>query len=116
MKRILNNIAALAALCALLAFGACSDDNSTAPELSDEPGYQSRQFTRDDLTPEGDVVETADGYQVKGALHVETDEGQTSFVNADLNVEFDEQGRVRNVTGRAQIDVGGIPGAGYGIS
>lgn len=96
------NTIRLFAVCGLLALAACSDD-ATAPEEPENTGYQPRTFTRDDLAPEGVVVETADGYQVQGALHVKTDEGEVSFVNADLDVSFDENGRVRNITGTTEI-------------
>jgi len=99
---IRKSIRLLAALGLAIALAACSD-NTTTPEPDKEPVYQSRQFTRDDLTAEGEVVETTTGYTVKGALHVDTDEGTTSFLEANLNVEFDDDGRVMNVTGSAQV-------------
>jgi hypothetical protein len=102
MKSFNHNVIRLLAVCLVAALAACSDD-ATAPEEPENAGYQPRTFTRDDLAPEGVVVETADGYQVQGALHVETDEGEVSFVNADLDVSFDENGRVRNITGTTEI-------------
>ncbi len=102
MNSFNHNTIRLLAVCGLLALAACSDD-ATAPEEPENTGYQPRAFTRDDLAPEGVVVETADGYQVQGALHVKTDEGEVSFVNADLDVSFDENGRVRNITGTTEI-------------
>jgi hypothetical protein len=97
--RTVNSIFAAVMLAAL--FGACSD-NATEPEKEIE-SYRAEHFTRDDLTAEGEVTETADGYTVKGALHVDTKEGTTSFVDADLNVEFDEEGRLRNLTGTCTV-------------
>jgi hypothetical protein len=102
MKSFNHNTIRLLAVCGLLALSACSEQAS-APEEPENVGYQPRTFTRDDLAPEGVVVETADGYQVQGALHVKTDEGEVSFVNADLDVSFDENGRVRNITGTTEI-------------
>ncbi|MGD8413293.1 MAG: hypothetical protein PVF33_03635 [Candidatus Latescibacterota bacterium] len=79
------------------------DKSPTDPDNGAEGGGTVQRFTRDDFHPEGEVVETADGYEVKGALRVDTEEGQTSFLNADLSVEFDEDGYVKNVSGSAQI-------------
>jgi len=94
-------LAWILAVAAALALAACSDDNPAQPE--ETPGYQTHHFTRDDLKPEGEVTETADGYTVKGALHVDTQEGKRSLMNADLDVKFDEEGRLRSVSGSAQI-------------
>jgi len=79
------------------------DNSPSDPEGDAQNGGAARHFTKEDFHPEGDVVETSTGYAVKGALHVDTEEGQTSFLNADLNVEFDENGFVRNVSGKAEI-------------
>jgi hypothetical protein len=102
MKSFNHNVLAVLTACSWLALSACSEQAS-APEEAQDAGYQPRTFTRDHLTPEGEVTQTADGYQVKGALHVKTDEGKVSFLNADLDVEFDEKGRVRNITGTTEI-------------
>ncbi|HXV14731.1 MAG TPA: hypothetical protein VEC56_11055 [Candidatus Krumholzibacteria bacterium] len=102
MNSINHNTIRLLAVCGLLALAACSEQ-AAAPQEPENAGYQPRTLTRDDLAPEGVVVETADGYQVQGALHVKTDEGEVSFVNADLDVSFDENGRVRNITGTTEI-------------
>lgn len=101
MKNLRNINSILAAIMLAALLGACSD-NATEPEKEVE-SYQAGHFTRDDLTAEGNVVETDNGYTVKGALHVETKEGKTSFVDADLDVEFDEEGRLRNVTGTCTV-------------
>jgi hypothetical protein len=102
MKSFNQNKIQILAVFAWLALAACSDQ-ATAPEEPQEVGYQPRTLTRDDLTPEGTVTETAEGYQVQGALHVQTEEQKVSFVNANLDVQFDDEGRVRNITGTTEI-------------
>lgn len=102
MKSLNRNIIRLFAVSLLAVLAACSEQSS-APEETGNAGYHSRTLTRDDLTPEGVVTETADGYHVDGALQVQTDEQKVSFVNADLDVSFDDQGRVRNITGTTEI-------------
>jgi hypothetical protein len=102
MKTTRSILGFILALAAALALAACSENNPSEPETQNT-GYEPHHFTRDDLQPEGDVVETADGYAVKGALHVNTQEGKRSLVNADLDVKFDEDGRLRSVSGSAQI-------------
>ncbi|MDH4037719.1 MAG: hypothetical protein OEX18_08775 [Candidatus Krumholzibacteria bacterium] len=102
MKSFNHNILRLLAAGLLVTLAACSEQ-STAPEEPKDTGYTSRTLTRDDLTPQGTVIETDDGYQVQGSLDVKTDDGGVSFVNADLDVSFDEKGRVRNITGTTEI-------------
>jgi F0F1-type ATP synthase membrane subunit b/b' len=80
----------------------CSDDPA-APDSDNNGNNAPVRFTEADLRAEGDVVATDDGYTVKGALHVDTEEGTRSFMNADLNVEFDEDGYLKNVSGKAEI-------------
>jgi hypothetical protein len=68
------------------------DNSPSDPEGDAQNGGAAHRYTSEDFHPEGDVVETSGGYAVKGELHVDTEEGQTSFLNADLKVEFDEIG------------------------
>ncbi len=102
MKTVNLNLMRIFAACLLVVVAACSND-ATTPEEPANPGYRSHALTRDDLVAEGVVTETADGYQVEGALHVKTDEGDVNFANANLDVSFDDQGRVRNITGTTEI-------------
>jgi hypothetical protein len=102
MKSFKYNVLPILVLFALGLVAGCSND-ATAPEEPASPAYQPKTLTRDDLTPEGQVTETANGYEVQGALNVKTDEGGVAFLNADLNVEFDDKGRVRNITGTTEI-------------
>lgn len=83
------------------ALAGCSND-SVAPEVPDTP--LAHHYTRADLHPEGDVVETDDGFTVKGALRIDNEDGeQTSFANADLDVSFDDEGRLEDVSGTVQV-------------
>ena len=102
MKRAAHFFLFSVATAAALLLAACSHDNGTAPETPDT-GYQARHFTRDDLTPSGDVTQTADGYTVKGELDVKTDQGSVAFANADLDVQFDANNRLRSVSGKVEI-------------
>ena len=118
-----------------VALAACGE-NPIGPDVSDDlptdtvtPIEQlpATRVTRDDLEPSGNVVETEDGYTVEGELTMATsDTSEVRFLNADLNVRFDDQGRVRSISGKAEIaspherieiedpvraDVGFFPGA-----
>ncbi|MDT8341051.1 MAG: hypothetical protein RQ751_06020 [Longimicrobiales bacterium] len=122
-----------------LALGACGDSATGPNPVDDNDGdppadtltpigqLPATSVTRDDLEPSGTVVETADGYTVVGELAMATsDTSEVRFVNADLHVRFDDQGRVRSISGTAEIaspherieiedpvraDVGFFPGA-----
>jgi len=89
----------------LLAAAACSDGDPTGPgeERPVQLPAQAGQLTRADLKPEGDVVESADGFHVKGQLHVDGAHGRTTFANADLDVRFAGDGSVRSISGSAHI-------------
>lgn len=117
-----------------VALGACgesatdvSDPDLPADTVTPIDQLPPTQVTRDDLEPSGTVVETEDGYTVDGELTMATsDTSEVRFLNADLNVRFDDQGRVRSMSGKAEIaspherieiedpvraDVGFFPGA-----
>lgn len=97
-----------------LTLAACGD-STTGPELGPDGGtpadtvtpveqLPATGVTQADLEPSGNVVETPDGYRVEGALTVQTGEnGPVTLANADLDVRFDAQGRVRSISGRAEI-------------
>jgi len=96
------HLTAALALSTLVALSGCSDD-PTGPSDVVEPANQRGQYTRDQLVPEGKVTRTRDGFIVEGTLHLETERGRASFRNANLDVRFDESGRLLSVSGRAQI-------------
>jgi len=118
----------------VVALAACGEgpigpdvDNVPTDTVTPIDALPTTQVTRDDLEPSGNVVETEDGFTVDGELTMATsDTSEVRFVNADLNVRFDDQGRVRSVSGKAEIaspheridiedpvraDVGFFPGA-----
>ena len=90
----------LAAAAAIPFLAGCGEE-STAPEPV--PADPVRHYTRKDVHPEGTVVETANGFTVEGALSVDNEAGQTTFLQADLDVRFDAEGRLMSVSGAAEI-------------
>jgi len=105
------------ALCVGAALAACGGESPTTPLDDGRPGDGNGTTTRppiddlpvtdlseDDLEPSGTVDETEDGYRVEGELSMTTsDTTSVSFVNADLDVRFDDQGRLRSISGKAEI-------------
>jgi hypothetical protein len=62
------------------------------------------QVTRDNVTTDGDVTDTDDGFQVDGTLTLDYDSaGPVVFNNADVDVSFDENGRMNGMTGTVEI-------------
>jgi hypothetical protein len=96
-----------------LGLAGCSDggsptgpdpDGEQPPEVKPIEELPATQLTQDDLTPTGNVTPTDDGYGVQGELTIATsDTGAVTLANADLDVRFDPQGRVRSISGRAEI-------------
>ncbi|MDC6354852.1 MULTISPECIES: hypothetical protein [unclassified Robiginitalea] len=61
-------------------------------------------LTRDDLTPEGNITETEEGYLLEGTLTMETASGESvEFLDANLDVRFDEEGSLKSISGSVQI-------------
>lgn len=95
-------IVVVAALVATLLASCSQNEDPAGPDggLVEQP----HRYSRDDLTPEGVVAETANGYTVQGTLRMKNEGGsETSFVNADLDVEFDENGLLKNVSGSVEV-------------
>jgi len=64
----------------------------------------STNFARADVEATGTVVNTAEGFTVAGSLSLKT--GATTkitFVGADVDVRFDENGKLRSISGKVQI-------------
>lgn len=80
--------------------GGCESD-PTSSEMRKPSEHTS--YKKDQLRPEGEVTQTADGYHVRGALHVDAGARSVSLLDADLDVSFDANGNVSNVSGRARI-------------
>ena len=90
-----------------LVFYGCSKNNPAGSNIDNVDNTEptnSGQITRSQMHPSGDVTETSNGYIIKGSLDMDTEEsGTVSFANADLNVEFNPDGTLKNISGRAQI-------------
>lgn len=104
---------AIALVCGLIAAcgggegGSCSPTDPTcAPPPPPPPCTEcsSTGFTRGDVEAAGTVVETADGFTVDGSLSLKTGDGnKVTFEEADVDVRFDENGRLRSISGEVQI-------------
>jgi hypothetical protein len=92
---------------------ACGESPTAPPAGNPDPAADTvtpieqlpvSNLTRDDLEATGTVVETEDGFTVDGELTMRTsDAGDVTFANAELVVRHDEQGRVRSISGKAEI-------------
>ena len=60
-------------------------------------------ITKDDLNPEGTVTETTNGYMVEGSLTLDTEEETIVFAEADLDVQFNEDGTLKSISGTSEI-------------
>lgn len=101
-----------AASCFALVLAACGesptatvdDPEPVADTITPVTELPATNLTRDDLEPSGDVTETEDGFVVDGSLTMTTsDTSEVTFTNADLAVRYDDQGRVRSISGHAEI-------------
>ncbi|MGX1930727.1 hypothetical protein [Flagellimonas sp. 2504JD4-2] len=82
----------------------CGNPNQCPDQCDDNGGEPIQGITRDDMTPEGNVVETEDGYMVEGKVTMETESGDSVvFEEADLDVEFNEDGSLKNFSGTVEI-------------
>lgn len=104
---------ALLSFSTLVVVAACGE-SATAPRIDDgDPAPDTvtpitqlpvSTLTRDDLEATGTVVEIEDGFTVDGALTMTTSDTSTvTFTNAQLVVRSDDQGRVRSISGSAEI-------------
>jgi len=70
------------------------------------PAADNGEISNINLTPEGTITETENGYMVDGSLTVETQaSGDVVFNNANLDIQFDENGSLMSVSGTAEIPV-----------
>ena len=61
-------------------------------------------ITEDDLEPKGNITETENGYLVEGSLTIKTDsEESIVFAEADLDVQFDDNGNLASISGTTEI-------------
>jgi hypothetical protein len=100
--------------CACLASAGCGgsvtgpagdgDPNPPADTITPIAQLPVTNLSRSDLEASGTVVEIEDGFTVDGELKMNT--GETSavtFANAELVVRYDDAGRVRSISGKAEI-------------
>ncbi len=72
------------------------------PDSCDNGGGEG--ITKDDITPEGNITETENGYTVDGKLAIDTkSEGTIVFAEAELDVQFNDDGSVKNISGTTEI-------------
>ncbi|NAS12008.1 hypothetical protein [Poritiphilus flavus] len=82
----------------------CSNPELCADSCNDNAGGITGELNREDLKPEGNVTETENGYMVEGKLSMETESGETVVFNeADLDVEFNEDGSLMSISGTAEV-------------
>ncbi len=89
-----------------VAIDPCKENPCSNPDLCPDScsGQTEGSITKDDLTPSGDLTETENGYVVDGALAIETEtEGTVVFAEANLEVEFNEDGSLKNISGTTEI-------------
>ncbi len=98
--RLLSTLLLTAGLSAL----GCSSKNPVSDDTGGgNPNPGGDPYTRDQFTFDGQVDTTADGYDVVGTMKVESDQGSVEFVNADVSLHFDDQGRMTGISGTVQI-------------
>ncbi|MEM7382044.1 MAG: hypothetical protein AAF361_12720 [Bacteroidota bacterium] len=82
----------------------CGNPELCADSCNDNGGGITGALNKDDFTPEGNVTETENGYMVEGKLSMETESGETVVFNeADLDVEFNEDGSLMSISGTAEV-------------
>ena len=98
---------------------ACSADDPTAPQSSGgsvnppppvQPpppsggaGAGSNSYSKGEVVTQGKVTEFPGGVSVDGTLHLGSGENRGTFAQANLRVEYDANGRIRNVSGSATV-------------
>ena len=83
-------------LISFILFYGCSNNN----EPIYIPPANNGKISNLNITPSGNVTETDNGYLVDGSLTIETSaSGDVVFNNADLDVQFDENGTLTSITG-----------------
>ncbi|MEO2052971.1 MAG: hypothetical protein ABGX00_14535 [Allomuricauda sp.] len=120
MKAIQKVIPWICLLISMALLTSCGKDNGIEPIASDpckenpcgNPELCPDQctgidtgdaITKDDLTPEGTVTETTNGYLVEGSLTMKTEDETIVFAEADLDVQFNEDGTLKSISGTSEI-------------
>ncbi|WP_299551037.1 hypothetical protein [Seonamhaeicola sp.] len=77
---------------------------STNTEPVDIPAANNGEISNLNITPNGHVTQTENGYIVDGSLTIGTEtSGDIIFENANLDVEFDDNGTLVGVSGTSDI-------------
>lgn len=78
----------------------CSKEN----EPVQIPKSVNGKISKRDLTPSGNITETSQGYMVDGSLTLGTEaSGDVVFSNADLDVQFNDDGSLKSVSGTSEV-------------
>ena len=91
---------AILALSALVS--ACDEDASESKETRPEQGTE-QLINESNLTPQGTVVTTEQGYKSSGDLVMQIDEFSQTFNDGLIDVAFDEIGNLINFEGSASV-------------
>lgn len=74
------------------------------PDSCPNPVAPEGSLTKDNFTTEGNKEETENGFTIDGKLNMETEQGETiSFVDANAELEFNEDGTLKNISGTVEI-------------
>ncbi len=94
----------LQTFCSLLLILFILTNCSTNTEPVDIPAAANGKISNLNITTNGNVTQTENGYNVEGSLTIDTEtSGDVVFDNADLDVEFDNNGNLVGVTGTSDI-------------
>lgn len=86
-----------------LAIVTCNCNNEGLTETI-EPVGSNEQISDNSITPQGVITNTENGYTVDGSLTIATvSSGDVVFDNANLDVQFDDDGTLMSVTGTSEI-------------
>ncbi len=74
------------------------------PDACPTPVAPEGSITKDDFSTEGNRVDTDNGFTIDGKLDMKTESGETiSFIDADAELEFNEDGSLKNISGTVEI-------------
>jgi hypothetical protein len=94
-----------------LALAACAGEplNTGDPTPAATEDALPPELGRSDFVPVGDVTETMNGYRVVGELVMKAGEEDQVFEDADLELEFDDEGQLVYIEGEADLPVNLTP-------
>ncbi len=81
----------------------CSNNNEPLDPVK-LPASNNGEISDANITATGNITNTENGYLVEGSLSILTSEsGDVVFNNADLDVQFNEDGSLMSVTGTSEV-------------